>query len=216
MVYEGSNPSLRTDQSMNRFYIGIIAGIVSALAYIIYFRSILKGETKPSRVTWWIWTFMGAIMASSYYASGARDSMWSPIVEFIGPFLTALLAIKYGEGSRADKTDKICFLGGIISIILWALTGNPVVALIFNLTIDFFAVVPTIKKSYLRPQNESFWAWSGTGLGDFLNLLAAGTTSFAIVIYPAWMLFVDLIIIGLLGFRSKIIPRPPASDERGF
>jgi hypothetical protein len=186
-----------------KFYLGIIAGIVSLIAYLIYFRSILKGESKPNRVTWWIWTFMGAVLALSYYASGARDTIWSPIVEFIGPFVTALLAIKYGEGGIAEKADILCFAGGVVSIIIWIATGNPIVALTLNLLIDFFAIIPTIKKSYLRPEGESFWAWTGTGLGDFLNLMSVEKFTFAIIIYPAWMLFDDLIIILLVGLRKQ-------------
>jgi hypothetical protein len=192
-----------------KFYLGIIAGLISATAYIVYFHSILKGESKPDRVTWWIWTFMGAIMVSSYYFSGARNTIWSPIVEFIGPFITALLSIKYGEGGGADKTDLICFIGGVISIGLWLIFDQPLIALVMSLAIDGFAVIPTIRKSYLRPQGESFWAWFDTGLGDFINLFASEKFIFAIVIYPAWMLFNDIIIVSLLGIGKKRMRKYP-------
>lgn len=186
-----------------RFYLGILAGVISFIAYLIYFVSILRGESKPNRVTWWIWTFMGAILALSYYYSGAKNTIWAPIVEFIGPFITALLSIKYGEGGMVDKTDIICLAGGIISILLWIVTGNPVLALILNLAIDQFALIPTIKKSYLRPEGENFWAWFGTCLGDFMNILAIEKFTFAIVVYPVWMFIDDLIIVSLLGIRRK-------------
>lgn len=182
-----------------QFYLGIFAGIISFGSYLIYFHSILKGKSKPNRVTWWIWTFMGAVLALSYYFSGARNTIWAPIVEFIGPFLTALLSIKYGEGSMADKTDLVCFFGGVISIFIWILFDAPVAALIINLVIDGFAIIPTIKKSYLRPEGESFWAWVGTSMGDFINILAIEKLSFAIIIYPVTMFLNDIVIVGLLG-----------------
>ncbi len=186
-----------------KFYTGIIAGIISLVSYLIYFRSILKGETKPNRVTWWIWIFMGAVLTSSYYASGARDTIWSPLAEFLGPLVTAILAIKYDEGNMADKTDLVCFAGGIGSLVLWGITGDPALALALSLLIDFFAIVPTMKKSYVRPKGESFTAWTCTSLGDFLNLLSVETYTFVIILYPAWMLFTDLIIVGLLGRKQK-------------
>ncbi len=186
-----------------RFYLGIIAGVISFGAYLIYFRSILKGESKPNRVTWWIWTFMGAILALSYYYSGAENTIWTPIVEFIGPFLTALLSIKYGEGGTVDKTDIVCLCGGIVSILLWIVTGNPVLALILNLAIDQFALIPTMKKSYLRPEGESFWAWVGTSLGDFVNILAIEKFTFAVVVYPIWMFIDDVIIVWFLGMGKR-------------
>jgi len=185
-----------------KFYLGILAGIVSSVSYLIYFYSILKGKSKPNRATWWIWAFMGSVLAASYYYSGARDTMWCPIVEFFGPFLTAILSIKYGEGGTADKVSIVCFIGGIVSIILWILSRSPLIALLTNLAIDGFAITPIIKKSYLRPKGESASAWVGTGIADFINLLAVEKLTFGIIVYPAWMFFNDLIIIFLLK-RSK-------------
>jgi hypothetical protein len=112
------------------------------------------------------------------------------------------LSTKYGEGGTADKTDIICLIGGILSIVLWIITGNPLLALILNLAIDQFALIPTIKKSYLRPEGENFWAWFGTSLGDFINLLAIEKFLFSIVIYPLFMLIDDIIIVALLGVRK--------------
>jgi len=180
------------------FTLGIIAGVISALAYLIYFRSILKGESKPSRVTWWIWTFMGAILAASYYASGARDTIWAPIVEFVGPLLTAILAIKYGEGGIESKTDVFCFVGGVLSILIWVIFDAPIVTLVMNLLIDGFAIIPTIKKSYERPDGENVWAWLGTAIGDGVNIFASEKLVFAILVYPIWMFLVDMVVIGAI------------------
>ncbi|MEI6022611.1 MAG: hypothetical protein WCQ32_02100 [bacterium] len=185
-----------------KFTLGIIAGIISSLAYIVYIYSILKGESKPSRVTWWVWTFMGLILAISYYFSGARNTIWSPIVEFIGPLIIALLSITYGEGGVEEKSDVICFFGGIVSIILWIVFKSPIVALVTSLFSDMFAIIPTIKKSYLRPQDENIWAWFGTGIADTTNLFAAERMSFGILVYPAYMVAVDFIVVLVL-FVSK-------------
>lgn len=181
-----------------QFILGIVAGIISFVAYIIYVRSILKGESKPNRATWWIWTFMGFVLAASYYFSGARDSIWSPIVEFIGPLIIALLSIKYGEGGLKDKTDLYCLIGSLFSIILWIIFNSPVVALVINLFIDAFALIPTIKKSYKRPEGENFWAWFGTGIGDAINIFAANSLVFGIIVYPIYMFLADMIIIAIL------------------
>lgn len=183
--------------------LGIVAGIISFAAYVVYIRSILRGESRPNRTTWWIWTFMGLVMGLSYYFSGARNTIWSPLVEFIGPLLIALLAIKYGEGGTKDKTDVVCLCGALISIALWVLFDSPLVALVTNILIDAFASIPTIKKSYLRPDGESFWAWFGTGVGDTMNLFASERPTFSILVYPVWMLLQDLVIIVILG-RGKI------------
>ena len=185
--------------------LGIIAGIIALLAYVVYVVSIFRGKSKPNRVTWWIWAFMGLVLALSYKFSGADNTVWVPYVEFLGPLTIAILSIKYGEGTLENKTDLYCFLGAVLSIILWIIFDSPVIALVTNLAIDSFAIVPTIKKSYLRPEGEDFWAWFGTGLADTLNMFAVERFTFAILVYPIYMLVSDLIIIFILLLRKKNI-----------
>lgn len=183
--------------------LGMIAGLIALLAYIVYIISIFRGKSKPNRATWWIWAFMGLVLALSYKFSGANNTVWVPYIEFLGPFSIALLSIKYGEGGLKNKTDLICLFGAITSIILWIIFDNPVIALVTNLAVDSFAIVPTIKKSYLRPEGEDFWAWFGTGLADTLNMFAVERFTFAVLLYPIYMLISDLIIIFILLLRKK-------------
>lgn len=185
--------------------LGIVAGIIAFLAYIVYVVSIFRGGSKPNRATWWIWAFMGLVLALSYQFSGAENTIWVPYVEFLGPLIIAILSLKYGEGGLNDKTDVICLIGATLSIVLWIIFNNPVVALITNLATDSFAIVPTIKKSFLRPEGEDFWAWFGTGVADSLNMFAVERFTFAILVYPIYMLVSDLIIIFILLFRKKNI-----------
>lgn len=185
--------------------LGIIAGIIALLAYVVYVISIFRGGSKPNRATWWIWAFMGLVLALSYDFSGASNTIWVPYVEFLGPFTIALLSLKYGEGGLDNKTDLLCLFGSIVSVTLWIIFNNPVVALVTNLAIDSFAIIPTIKKSYLRPEGEDFWAWFGTGVADTLNMFAVEKITFAILLYPIYMLVSDLIIIFILLFRKKDI-----------
>jgi hypothetical protein len=183
--------------------LGLVAGIIAFSAYVVYVISILKGGTKPNRATWWIWSFMGLVLALSYDLSGAENTIWVPYVEFLGPFIIALLSLKYGEGGLNNRIDIICLIGATLSIILWAIFKNPVIALVTNLITDSFAIVPTIKKSYLRPEGENFWAWFGTGAADSLNMFAVERFTFAILVYPIYMLVSDLIIILILLWKKK-------------
>jgi hypothetical protein len=64
---------------INAETIGIIAGIISFSAYFLYIATTIYGKTKPNRVTWWILTLIGLLIASSYYVSGARASIIAQI-----------------------------------------------------------------------------------------------------------------------------------------
>ena len=180
---------------------GVVAGIFSFSAYLFYIIAIVKGKTKPNRSTWFIWAFIGLMLAISYKASGAEDTIWVPISEAIAPSIIALLSVKYGVGG-ADKIDIFAFLGSLVSLFLWWYYDSAVIALLTNLAIDFFAAIPTIKKSWINPEHEDRFAWSLTTMGNIFNLFAIDKLMFGVLIYPIYTFLIDGVITGLL-FKKK-------------
>lgn len=172
---------------------GILAGVVSFIAFIAYYFSIVSGKTKPNRATWFILTIVGVLILVSYYSVGARDTLWVPIGYTLGPLITFLLSIKYGEGGWTTF-DKICLFVAIISVIFWYLSGSALITLIINIFIDFCGILPTIKKSYLDPSSEELYPWVITFTAGFLNLFAINSFAFDIVIYPIYMFLVNGIV----------------------
>lgn len=182
--------------------IGLAAGAIALFAYFVYIRSIIRGETKPNKTTWWIWTFMGAVVGVSYYFSGAESTMWVAVSEFIGPLSIALLSIKYGTGGVEDRTDLICLVGAIISIILWIIFDSAVVALVTNLAVDIFAALPTIKHIKHNPQDENMAGWFITWIADCVNIFAIDRPIFGVIVYPLYMFIIDGIMVFIL-WKSK-------------
>lgn len=192
---------------------GLLAGIISIFAFAFYNLSILRGITKPNRATWWILTLVGMIIVVSYYAEGARRTMWVPVTYIIGPFIVALLAIPYGVGGWTIF-DRACLSGAGLSLVIWFLTGSVLIVLLMNLLMDFFGIMPTILKSYLRPKEEDVTAWVLSTIASVFNLLAVERWEFAIAVYPVYMLIGNGIITLLLflsprvSYRSNILNQP--------
>lgn len=180
---------------------GLTAGIISFFAYLIYIVSIFRRKTRPNRATWWILTFVGTVTGLSYYFSGAVETIWVPIADVLGILIIALLSIKYGEGGR-NTLDITCFVVSVMSVFLWYLSKNPIVALILNLLMDFVGIIPTIKKSYIEPTSESRSSWLLTFIGNILNFGAVTSTTFGILIYPIYMSVTSGIFVVLLYFRK--------------
>jgi hypothetical protein len=169
--------------------LGAIAGVISLGGFIPYWRAISLGKTQPNRVTWWIWTIVGIIIAFSYRASGAESTMWVPITYVVGPLCTALISIRYGEGGWT-KLDTICSIGVGIGLILWWLYKSPALTLGINIGIDFLGALPTIRKSFRDPYSEDLFSWLLFALANFLNLLAIDRWEWQIVVYPLYMVLV--------------------------
>ncbi len=167
-------------------WIGAIAGIVSLLGCIPYWRAILQGKTRPNRATWWIWLVVGIMIMLSYRAAGATTTLWVPVTYVVGPFVTSLLAIKFGEGGWT-KFDRTCLLISLASIGLWSVSKSSELTLIINIGIDFLGALPTIRKSTIDPDSENLPTWSIFTVANALNLLAIDRWSWQVMVYPIYM-----------------------------
>lgn len=187
----------------------MIAGVLSCLAFIPYIASILRGETRPHLITWWLWVFLGAILSASYYASGAPlFALIVPVVYVIGPLVVGLMALKYGDYG-ANAFDLSCFLGGVGGIALWIFTGNPVLALYLNLFVDFCGALPTIRKAAQDPLSENLSAWALFLIANTLNLLTILMDHLNLIVlsYPLYLFLITLIVTVLLlrRFQKKCL-----------
>lgn len=182
--------------------VGLVAGILSLAAFIPYILAILRKETKPSRASWWIWTVVGFLLGASYYSSGANHTIWVPVSYIVGPFATAILSLKYGEGGW-NRFDRICIFGAGASVVLWWMLSSPLVALVINLFIDFMGALPTIRKSYYEPEGENRTAWTLFFTGNTVNLFAIEAWTFAIAAYPIYMFLGTGAIAALLFLRPR-------------
>ena len=181
--------------------VGIAAGIFGFIAFLLYYLSIIQGKTRPNRATWFILTIVGVLIATSYYASGARETLWVPISYTLGPLIAFFLSFRYGEGGWTFF-DRLCLVGCVVSVVLWKIAETPEVTLFFNILIDFFGILPTLKKAYLDPSSEDKLAWSVTSFSNFLNILAVSTWSFVIGFYPVYMFLVNGLVTVFLFFRK--------------
>ncbi len=183
-------------------YFGELSGVISLLAFIFYFTSIITKKTIPSRVTWMSLSIIGLLILLSSYSAGHTSTIWFQLSYLVGPFLIFLLSIKYGEGGFS-RVDLLCLSTSFISICLWLITDLPVVALVLNILADFFAIFPTIHKSYLKPDTESALPWIITCIASLLALLSVENWIFIEYLYPIYMVFFNT-LIALIIVRKKL------------
>ncbi len=190
--------------------LGRAAGIVSFLAVIMYAVSIVRGKTRPNKITWWVATFVGVMILIPYLIGmneKNKATMWLPIVYVVGPFIFALLSLKYGEIESDEKVDTRCLKISLMSIVLWGtllLSGfqkSALIILTINLFSDFVGLYPTIIKSMKRPESEDKWAWLIAVVAGVLNVLAIREWSAGESIYQIYFLATNCCITFFL-FRK--------------
>lgn len=185
------------------FLFGWSAGLLSFLAFIIYYITIINGKTLPNKATWLILTIVGILVSVSYYSIGAKETIWVSISYVVGPLIAFLLSLKYGE-SNWTILDRTCLSISIVSILVWSFTESAIIVLLINIFIDFLGIIPTIKKSYINPESEDYVPWLITTIASLLNILAIQDWVFSIYVYPIYMIvFNTIITIPLFIFRFR-------------
>src|SRR6185295_9111437 len=118
-------------------FFGILAGVVALLAFPVYIAGIVRGKTRPNRSTWWVLCLSGFLLAGSYYASGARDTVWIALAYACGYLIIAIFSLTHGDGGKWNLMDKICFFVSIFALFIWWFLKSPLLAFLLYVAIDF-------------------------------------------------------------------------------
>lgn len=180
---------------------GIASGLILLLGNIPYILSIRRGDTRPNRVTWGIWTVIGLTLLASSYSSGATNTLWLLLSLVVSQSIITLYAFKYGRG-KWQKLDLLCLVGAGLSLCLWQLSGSPLVAILMNTTMDMLGAIPTISKTYHDPDSEDLVFWSMSFTSAVLNLLAIEHFSLSFIVFPIYLFILNVTML-LLITRTK-------------
>ncbi len=173
--------------------------ILTIWSFIHYFWSIKKWNTKPHVFTWliftlWLWTTFFIQKENGWGA-------WTYIIlaSFICCFVVFLLAYRYGE-KNITFSDKCFLTWGILALISWAVFKQPFISVILIILIDLFAILPTYRKTWNRPFEETTVMYATSGIIYILSLLAIENYSFlttwhqiAIITFDFWLVIYILI-----------------------
>ncbi|TSC59988.1 MAG: hypothetical protein Greene041662_318 [Candidatus Peregrinibacteria bacterium Greene0416_62] len=184
-------------------FIGAIGVVIALLAYAIYFHDIFFRHTKPHAFSWLVWTLLAGIGFAAQVTGGAGAGSWVLGIDAVvcsGIFIVALV-----RGERGYVwIDWISLALALFSILLWQVTGTPVLSVILLCLIDVLAYVPTFRKSFFKPREESMTAFVLFSLKFILVLLALERYSIATALYPAWIIVLNVGFVGMLWWRRKI------------
>ena len=176
---------------------GQLSGLLAIAAYIPYIRACWKKEIKPSRIAWLIWTIIGFLIASSYYASGATYEMWMPLTYATGELIVFILSLRHGQGGWT-RLDQISLVGAAFGFFAWWYFDSALISLLAGLFLDFIGFGLTFVKTIKDPTSESPLAWIFWSLGAGVNILAVTSGSWIQYAYPVYMVLNNCMVMLLV------------------
>ncbi|HAI74300.1 MAG TPA: hypothetical protein DCS28_02785 [Candidatus Moranbacteria bacterium] len=186
----------------SKLFFGIVAGTVSFLAHPLYIRAIMRKETVPHIFTWTLSTLLVGLALFFYDTAGGGETVYMLIGDFIGLGTIAVLSFFYGKKNKFCFSDWLCLCGALFSIVVFIIFHNAFWSFIMILATDFFALFPTMKKTFYYPASEDFTAWSFTCTGNLLGLFAMNWMNHVETFYVYAVIVMDG-IVWLLIFNGK-------------
>jgi hypothetical protein len=168
-------------------YFAVVGAVIASIGGFYYLYETIVGKSKPNRITWLLWGLFPMIIFVAQRVQGVEGLSWVSFVAGFTPFLILLASfINKKAYWKTEPRDYLLMVAAFIGIILWFLTDNANIAILFALVADLLAGVPTLIKSYRHPETESWIAYAISTFGFGVSILAIQSYTFenaAFVIY---------------------------------
>lgn len=137
-------------------YLSLIGALIMFISCVYNAIQIFKGKTKPNLVSYVIWGLSPLI---AFFASLSEGLTWSYLPTFMAGagsvilFVCALL--KKGSFFELKRYDILCGVVSVITLGIWYITKNPMIAIGLSIISDIMACMPTMIKTWKHPETES-------------------------------------------------------------
>ncbi len=186
-------------------YHALLAGTTIAIGVIacwLYFRDIFRGTTKPHVFTWLTYGIIDSVVVVAQLARGAGVGSWALLFSLTVCFIIAGLSLRFGE-KHITRSDWLCLIGAFVAIALWLVTNDPLNAVLIAVVINILGIVPTFRKSYVRPWEESLSMWSLDALKYTVSIFALESFNLTTALFPAGIVLTNGALIAMLLLRRR-------------
>jgi hypothetical protein len=187
-------------------YIPILGAAVWLIGALFYAKdTVIGGTTKPNRVSWLMWAIAPLIAAAASYADGVR---FAALPVFVAGFGSLLIFVATFLNPKSYwKLETVDYIYGALSglsLVLWWLTKEPVIAIIFSILSDAFASIPTVIKSWKHPKTESGVLYISALFNVLTCFFALKTFGISELAFPIYLVGLNVILItGIYRGRLK-------------
>ena len=185
----------------------VFAGVLATIiATFIYIRLMFTGTVKPNRITWFMWAFAPFIATAAAASSGVGLAALPVFMAGFGPFLIFIASFIAKESYwRPSKFDYLCGAISALALVLWFLTDDPNVAIVFAMASDGLAAVPTLKKAWAHPKTESVWPYMVGVFNALTSFGAISLWSFPEYAFPSYLIAINIVLV-LSVYHKRLAP----------
>lgn len=177
-------------------YLVFVAAFGSLLAAFAYIRSMFKGQTKPNRVTWFMWSIAPFIATAAAVSNGVGWAVMPVFMSGVSPFLVFTASFFNKKAYwKLSSFDYLCGTLSGLALVIWFVTKDPNLAIIFAIVSDAVAAVPTLIKAWHNPETESAWPFIVGVFSPMTSFIVATNWAFSELAFPTYLIVINIILV---------------------
>jgi hypothetical protein len=180
-----------------------IAGVgLTIFGPLPYIRDIIRGKTKPHTITWLIWTILvGSAFWIQVIGGGGLGSL---VLGFTAIMNLIILGFALRSTKQTvTKFDIFILFLALIAFIFWWLSNNPMLGAILLTLVLIFGFIPTYKKSFNAPQQETISLYTLAAVKQAVGISALLSYNVLTLLFPAVVLLANIGLVSLLVKRQR-------------
>ena len=184
--------------------IGVVAVGLTFLAYIPYYRDILRGKTHPHIYSWTLWCILTVLITALQVKGGAGIS--ALVTASAGLLCVGVIVLGLKGGKRDITTsDTVTAILSLTAMGFWLVVDQPLTAMVLAVLADLLAFYPTVRKSWHRPHSETLSLYATNTLRFSLALIAVENYTLLAMLWPAAWVVANGLFSLMLVWRRKAI-----------
>lgn len=192
-------------QTLDKPLLGMLATLLTVLAYLPYIRSIFQGKTRPHVFTWIIWGLATGIAFLVTLAEHGGAGAWPIGFSAAVSLFVAVVAYVKRADIRITRMDWMFFIAALAAMPVWWVANDPLWAVMLITLIELLGFGPTMRKAWFQPYSESMSFLAILIVRNMLIIAALGQYSLATVLFPAAAAIACLALIAMMVWRRPLI-----------
>lgn len=194
---------------MSNEILSAAAIVLTFVLFVPYMRGIVRGTIRPHAFSWIIWGLVTFTVFLAQLAGHAGVGAWPIGVSGLITFGIALLAYAKRGDTHITRSDWWFFAAAVAALPVWAVTADPLWAVVILTTVDLVGFGPTVRVAYHRPHQESALFFVLAGVRNALVVLALEHYSVTTVLFPAAVGAACLLLGVMLLWRRRGLAGTP-------
>ncbi len=148
-----------------------MAVVLTFIAYIPYYKDVIKGRTHPHIYSWSLWGLLTVLLVALQIKGGAGAATWVSAAAGLMCIGVAVLSLKHGKRD-ITVSDTVVAILSLIATGIWLIADQPILSMVLVVVADMLAFFPTVRKSWNKPHAETLSLYATNTFRFILALLA--------------------------------------------